>query len=115
MRLSPRPVALWLSAASAFPSSTLGWVRPAGAASRAPFGNSRSALRMSSTTSEANKFLRVALCQFHVTPIKEENKDTAKSYLAKAKESGADLVVLPEVRTYRLTARQTWVAFIKQD
>lgn len=95
MRLARRPVALWLSAASGFPSSTLGWVCPARAASRASLNLP---WRMASTeTSEASKSLRVGLCQFHVTPNKEENKGTAKSYIAKAKESGADLVVLPEV------------------
>eukprot|EP00980_Cylindrotheca_fusiformis_P005976 scaffold1278_cov191-Cylindrotheca_fusiformis.AAC.1 len=56
-------------------------------------------MRMTSTETNAapSKSMRVALCQFHVTPVKEENRGTAKSYLAKAKENGAQLVVLPEI------------------
>lgn len=41
--------------------------------------------------------MKVALCQFHVTPDKETNYNVAKSYLKKAKAGGADLVVLPEI------------------
>jgi len=48
-------------------------------------------------SSEAAKSVRVALCQFHVTPDKEENHKTAKDYLSRAKQDGAELVVLPEI------------------
>ena len=41
--------------------------------------------------------LKVALCQFHVTPDKETNEETAKKYLHRAKEKGATLAVLPEI------------------
>lgn len=51
---------------------------------------------MSSSYSSSNS-MKVALCQFHVTPDKETNFNVAKSYLEKAKAGGADLVVLPEV------------------
>ena len=40
---------------------------------------------------------RVALCQFRVTPRKEINHETAKSFLSQAAEKGAQLAVLPEV------------------
>lgn len=98
MRLSYRPIALWLSTASVFPSSAFGFTA---AASRSPLFTSKSTARRMSSLDEnaSSKSLRVALCQFHVTPAKDDNKVTAKSYLAKAKESGADLVVLPEVRS----------------
>jgi omega-amidase len=49
------------------------------------------------SSSEASKSLRVALCQFHVTHNKEENYKTAKDYLSRAAESGAQLAVLPEI------------------
>lgn len=41
--------------------------------------------------------LRVALCQFHVTPDKTTNEETALRYLKKAKEKGATMAVLPEI------------------
>lgn len=41
--------------------------------------------------------LRVALCQFHVTDNKEKNHETASDYLQRAVDSGAQLVVLPEI------------------
>jgi omega-amidase len=41
--------------------------------------------------------MRVALCQFPVTHDKRTNEETAKKYLAIAKEKGADLAVLPEI------------------
>lgn len=52
---------------------------------------------MSSSTTEKENTFRVALCQFHVTHTKSDNLETAKQYLAKAKATGADLVVLPEI------------------
>jgi omega-amidase len=48
-------------------------------------------------SSESSKSLRVALCQFHVTPLKEENYATAKNYLSQASDKGAELAVLPEI------------------
>ena len=100
MRFATRPVALWFSAAattSTFLPTSLGLVHPSvGAVSRnrSLALKSTSALRMSSSSTNS---MKVALCQFHVTPDKEANHETAKSYLAKAKAGGADLVVLPEV------------------
>lgn len=41
--------------------------------------------------------LRVALCQFHVTDNKDVNHKTASDYLNKAADSGAKLVVFPEI------------------
>jgi hypothetical protein len=41
--------------------------------------------------------LRVALCQFPVTDNKEKNHETASDYLQRAADSGAKLVVLPEI------------------
>jgi omega-amidase len=41
--------------------------------------------------------LRVALCQFTVTESKEKNHQTASDYLQRAVDSGAQLVVLPEI------------------
>lgn len=40
---------------------------------------------------------RIALCQMPVTEEKEENLKTAASYVADAKEQGAQVVVLPEM------------------
>ena len=52
-------------------------------------------LRMSSN--DVSNSLRVALCQFHVTDNKEENYKTARDYLSRAKQDGAQLAVLPEI------------------
>lgn len=53
---------------------------------------------MSSTTSTSSEDkLRVALCQFHVTPDKEANHATAADYVDRAAAQGAQLVVLPEI------------------
>jgi predicted amidohydrolase len=41
--------------------------------------------------------LRVALCQFPVTDNKEKNHQTASDYLQQAVDSGAKLVVFPEI------------------
>ena len=96
MRFVSRPsLTLWLSTASAFRAT------PSYFTTKTPLGSYKTALRMSSTETSNKKArrssFRVALCQFHVTPKKDENHNTAKEYLSKAKESGADLVVLPEI------------------
>jgi omega-amidase len=52
---------------------------------------------MSSTTNSNSDKLRVALCQFHVTPDKEMNHATAADYIDRAAAEGAVLVVLPEI------------------
>ena len=41
--------------------------------------------------------LRIALCQFHVTPDKDTNEETARKYLSRAKDQGATMAVLPEI------------------
>jgi omega-amidase len=51
----------------------------------------------SSNEVAAETSLRVALCQFRVTASKEQNHETAKSFLAQAAAKGAQLAVLPEV------------------
>eukprot|EP00429_Kryptoperidinium_foliaceum_P050182 CAMPEP_0176126454 /NCGR_PEP_ID=MMETSP0120_2-20121206/63825_1 /TAXON_ID=160619 /ORGANISM="Kryptoperidinium foliaceum, Strain CCMP 1326" /LENGTH=350 /DNA_ID=CAMNT_0017461383 /DNA_START=66 /DNA_END=1115 /DNA_ORIENTATION=- len=56
-----------------------------------------SALRMSSSETAAEKSLRVALCQFHVTGDKEENYKTAKDFLSQAAKQGAQMAILPEI------------------
>ena len=95
MRFVYRPLALWLSTASAFRAT------PSYFSTKTPLESYKTALRMSSTETPNKKSrrssFRVALCQFHVSPIKDDNHNTAKEYLSKAKESGADLVVLPEI------------------
>ena len=50
----------------------------------------------SDSNNESNK-LRVALCQFHVTPDKKTNHATAADYLDRAAAQGAQLAVLPEI------------------
>lgn len=126
MRLSYRPFALWISAATAATStsSVHCFQKSATAtASTAAFIGSRrlssrpssliktittankTFLRMASSTSKDNssrsggdnKLLRVALCQFYVTHNKEENHKTAVDYVDRAVKEGAEVIVLPEI------------------
>jgi len=48
-------------------------------------------------SSISEKTLRVGLCQFHVSANKQDNHETAKSYISEAAQKGAQLVVLPEI------------------
>ncbi|KAG7366080.1 amidohydrolase [Nitzschia inconspicua] len=109
MRLGSKPFLLWTSSAlstvSAFrqfgskssaTTSLFAFVTPRHTQSRFD----RSQLRMSSSTLDNTSHpstLRVALCQFPVTHHKDQNEQTAKSYLQQAKDQGAQLAVLPEI------------------
>lgn len=70
---------------------------------RGPFRQHTRLLASSSSSSDtmesktAKNTLRVALCQFHVTPDKEANHKTAVDYVDRAAAQGAQLVVLPEI------------------
>jgi len=109
MRLVSRQILLWISTASSVSSYSYHWgvQRNLRVGRTLPFlvGKSRlgvpqgagmTTLRMSSSTPESSSF-RVALCQFRVTANKEENHQTARSFLSEAAGKGAQLAVLPEI------------------
>ena len=92
MRLSYRPLVLWITTSSAYTlKSAPGWIQR----SRSSAKRSTSSLRMSST--DASSSWRVALCQFPVTHTKEVNHATASKYLKDAAQQGAQMAVLPEI------------------
>lgn len=125
MKLSCRPLALWVSsttlssqATAAFswsPRSRSFGTRAASKAFRgSAFSGSRTttavaaplrrfmstpttASSASADASTSQETLRVALCQFHVTDNKDVNHQTASDYLQRAVDANAALVVLPEI------------------
>jgi omega-amidase len=118
MRLSYRSLAVWISAAATTTSATSATCTSPGfvGAHRSAtafinrqrlFGGARNSSttirRMASTTTTTsssdnnNNKLRVALCQFHVTPDKERNHATARDYIDRAVAQGATLIILPEI------------------
>ena len=63
---------------------------------RAPIGVSR--FSMSTQVNEKDEdILRVGLCQFQVSPNKEENHAKCAQFVKRAADGGAKLVVLPEI------------------
>lgn len=115
MRIAARPLLLWISTASSVASfqsiTRQGKIASARALSfrrnlqslsftkgrQNEYPSSRSALSMTSTSRTTEESLRVALCQFHVTPNKDQNHETALDFLTRAAEQGAQLAVLPEI------------------
>ncbi|CAB9497379.1 Omega-amidase NIT2 [Seminavis robusta] len=98
MRLSYHSLTLWISTTAASAASASAFhSRPAffTRIGSQQFRQSSSTVRSMSSTSADT--LRVALCQFHVTPDKEKNHATAADYLDRAAAQGAQLVVLPEI------------------
>lgn len=87
MRLSYRYMALWISSTGLASSFS---PRVFKAATR------RTVAFMSSLPGKEDS-LRVGLLQFHVTHDKNVNQETAKNYLKRATNQGAQLVVLPEI------------------
>mgnify|MGYP002783607475 CR=1 FL=1 len=62
------------------------------------FRQNRALRKMASVdTTIPETTLRVGLCQFHVSANKQDNHETAKSYLAEAAQKGVQLAVLPEI------------------
>jgi omega-amidase len=96
MKLSYRPLVLWITSSSAYTvKSSPGWIPRSKLSQSQRYASSSSSLKMSSSTDASS--WRVALCQFPVTHTKEINHATVKEYLQKAKEQGAQMAVLPEI------------------
>jgi hypothetical protein len=119
MSLAKRSLALWISSSLSTSASSLAW-SPRSFGSRASVRYFRGGANTAFSTRRRNQILqtkqhrfmssssaaavadnsdalRVALCQFPVTDNKEKNHQTASDYLQRAVDSGAKLVVLPEI------------------